>query len=91
MSHDADATETGQGVVDEAFVPRYVDETDLETVAFEMGEPQVDRDAALLLFLPSIAIDAGKRLDQAGLAVVDVAGCADNHAPHTTTWTPTTG
>ena len=48
----------------------------------EMGEAEVDRDAARLLLGPAVAVDAGQGQDQAGLAVVDVAGGADDGAAH---------
>ncbi len=47
-----------------------------------MGEAEVDGDPALLLLVPAIAVDAGERLDQARLAVVDVAGGADDDPSH---------
>ena len=72
----------GQRVVQEAFVPGDVDEADLEVVARQMREAQVDRDAALLLLAPAIAVDTGQRLDQRRLAVVDMAGSADDGVAH---------
>src|SRR6185369_644477 len=80
--HDADAAQAGKGVVEEALMPGNVDEADLEVALDKVGEADVDRDAARLLLGPAIAIDPGQRLDQARLAVVDVAGCADNDSMH---------
>ena len=45
-------------------------------------EAELDRDAARLLFLQAIGIDAGQRLDQRALAVIDVAGGADDDVSH---------
>ena len=47
-----------------------------------MGEPQVDGDAAALFFFQAVGVDAGERFDQGGLAVVDVAGGADDDVLH---------
>ena len=44
----------------------------------EVREAEVDRDAALLLFLEPVGVLSGERLDEARLAVVDVAGGADD-------------
>ena len=41
-----------------------------------MGKAQVDRDSAALLFLQAVGIDAGQRLDQRRLPMVNVAGRA---------------
>jgi len=82
QQHDADAAEAGEGVVEEAFVSGDVDKADLEVVLFEMREAQIDGDAALLLFGPTIAVGAGERFHQARLAVVDVTGGADDDAAH---------
>ncbi len=80
--HHADAAEPGEGVVQEPLVTWHVHEADLKVLDQQMGEADVDRDAAPLLFLPAIAVDAGQGLDEPGLAVVDVAGGADDDAPH---------
>ena len=45
-------------------------------------EPKLDGDAARLLFLQSIGIDAGERLNQRALAVIDVTGGTDDEAGH---------
>src|SRR5439155_9634333 len=44
----------------------------------------------LLLFQP-VGVDTGERLDQSGLAVVDVAGGTDDHVFHGVRFHPTTG
>ncbi len=48
----------------------------------QMREAQIDGDAAALLFLQAVGVDAGERFDQRGLAVIDVAGGADNDVLH---------
>ena len=44
-----------------------------------MSESQFDGDAAPLLFAEAVAVDAGERSHQRGLAVVDVTGCAHDN------------
>ena len=46
-----------------------------------MGEAQVDGDAPLLLFLQPVGVGAGERAHEGALAVVDVAGGADDERP----------
>ena len=48
--------------------------------ARQIGEAEIDRDAARLLLLQAVGIDAGQRAHERGLAVVDMAGGADDHA-----------
>src|SRR6266849_9273296 len=75
----------------EAFIIRQVRLRDQEDAALdvnhararpvperEIREPEVDRNAALLLFLETVGILTGERLDQRGLAMVDMTGGADN-------------
>ena len=78
--HEVDAGGAGQHVVHEALVARHVDEADdLAARARPVGEAEVDGDAARLLLLEAVGIDAGEPADQRGLAVIDVAGGADDH------------
>ena len=51
-------------------------------------EPEVDRDAARLFFLQPIGIGAGQRLDERALAVIDVAGRADDERSHGSAGSP---
>jgi hypothetical protein len=48
-----------------------------------MSEAEIDGDAALFFLLEAVGVGAGERLDQAGFAVIDVAGGADDerHKP----------
>src|SRR6516225_7013944 len=52
------------------------------TGQIEMRESDVDGNAAPLLFLQPIGVDAGQCLDQCGLPVIDVAGGTDNGGLH---------
>ena len=44
----------------------------------QVGEAEVDRDAALLLLLEPVGVGAGERAHERALAVVDVAGGPDD-------------
>ena len=80
--HRIDAADARQHVADEALVPRHVDEGDLEIAVGPVREAEVDGDAARLLFLQPVRIGARQRQHQAALAVVDVAGGADDEGGH---------
>ena len=83
--HQVDAAHAGQHVLDEALVAGDVDEAEPQVGReLQVGEPQVDGDAAALLLFQAVGVDAGKRFDQSGLAVVDVAGGADDDMLHAT-------
>jgi hypothetical protein len=82
QQHVVDAGGAGQHVVDQFFVARHVDEAQHGSVGQRrIGVTEVERDAARLLFRQAVGIDAGERLHQRGLAVVDVTRSADNHLP----------
>ena len=67
-------------VVDEPLVAGHVDEAEHAAVRQrQVGVAELDRDAARLLLLQAVGVDAGERLHQRGLAVVDVACGADDH------------
>ena len=73
----------GQHVLDEPGVPGDIHDAGEGAVRKpKRGEPQVNGHAALLLLLQPIRIRAGERTDKRGLAVVHMAGRADNDALH---------
>src|SRR5438046_9849186 len=62
-------------------MPRDVDDARLDgVVQRERRESEVDGYASPLLLLPAVGIDAGERLHQGRLAVVDVTGGPDYEA-----------
>src|SRR2546423_15036487 len=62
-------------------MPRDVDDARLDgVVQRERRESEVDGYASPLLLLPAVGIDAGERLHQGRLAVVDVTGGPDYKA-----------
>jgi hypothetical protein len=72
--HQIDAGCAREHVFYESFMAGNVDEFEIA----EMGEAEVDGDAAALFFLEAIGVDAGERADERGLAVIDVPGGADD-------------
>ena len=82
QQHEVDAGRAGEHVVHEALVSRHVDEAEHRAVGQRVeGITEVDGDAARFFFLQAIGVDAGERLDERGLAVVDMARGADDHDP----------
>ena len=78
--HEIDAGGAGQHVVHEPSWPgTSTKPTIVAARARPVGKAQVDRDAARLFLLEPIGVDAGQLADQRGLAVIDVAGGADDH------------
>src|ERR1700744_5083933 len=76
-----DAGGAGQHGVDEFLVAGHVDEAQHRAIRRrQIGKAKLDGDAARLLFLETIGVDAGQRANQRCLTVVDVAGGADDHA-----------
>ncbi len=77
--HQVDAVRAGQHVADETLVAGDVDHAGARAVGQrEIGEAQVDRNPAFLFFLEAVGVLAGERLDKRGLAVIDMAGGADD-------------
>ena len=73
------AAGAGDHLLDELLVPGHVDHAQLDAAAqVELGETQLDADAPLLLLLEAVGVGAGQRGDQGGLAVVNVAGGAED-------------
>ena len=75
---EVDAGGAGEHVLDEALVAGHVDDAEAEVAEVEAGEADVDGDAAGLFLGQAVAVDAGEGLDERGLAVVDVAGGAED-------------
>ena len=77
--HEIDAVGAGEHVLDKALVAGHVDDARRSAVGqIEMGETEIDGDAALFFFFEPVGVVAGERFDQAGFAVVDMAGGADD-------------
>lgn len=60
--------------MDEALVTGDVDEAERAAVPLQMSEAEIDGDPPRLLLGEAIAVDPGQRVDETGLAVVDVTG-----------------
>ena len=73
-----DAADASQHVVDEALVAGNVDDADLVAAGqLKPGEAQVDGHAALFFLAQAVRVNACERLDERGLAVVDVTCRSD--------------
>src|SRR5690606_3680135 len=80
---DVDAGRAREHVADEGLVARDIDDGELlPGREAEAGEAEVDGDAAALLLDEAVGVDAGERADERGLAVVDVAGRAEDEVRH---------
>ena len=78
QQHQVDAMCARQHVADKPLMAGNVHDAGAGGVGQrEVGEAQIDRDAALLFLLEPIGVLAGQRLDQRGLAVIDMAGGTD--------------
>jgi hypothetical protein len=82
--HQVHAADAGHHGAHEALVPRHVDDAELEAGLrhLQVGEAQLDGDAPGLLLLEAVRVDAGEGSNQGGLAVVDVAGGAEDEVFH---------
>ncbi len=77
--HPADP---GQHVLDEVAVPGDIDDPDgLALRQSQPGEAKVDRHLTFDFLAQSIGVDAGQGMDERRLAVVNVAGRADDMGP----------
>ena len=65
QQHGVDAADAGQHVPHEALVSRNVDEGDRRIAVAQIGEAEIDRDAARLFFFQPIGIGAGQRAGRA--------------------------
>ncbi len=75
QQHQVDSPRPRNHVADELGVSRHVHDAKGDPARRRIArKADVDRDPALFLFLEAVAVDAGQRLDQARLAVVDVPG-----------------
>ena len=74
-----DAVRAGEHVFDEALVARDIDDARLRAVGkIKVSKPQINGDAALLFFLQAVCVLSGQCFDQAGFAVINMAGGADD-------------
>src|SRR6516164_6838784 len=88
QQHPVDRQDTGQHVRQKTLMPWYVDKAELGAVGQpRIGEAAIDRQPAPLLLRQAIGVDAGQRLHQCGLAVIDMAGGRQDHGlPRPPSW-----
>ena len=79
--HDKiDATNPRQHVANEAFVTRYIDESDADAGnGSPVGKAKIDGNPSGLLLRQAIGVDAAQRFYQRSLAVIDVPCSRDDH------------
>src|SRR5215472_10793989 len=78
-----DSMSTGEHVANEPLVTGNVDHPRPGAVGqCEKGEPEIDGNSALLLFLETIGLLAGECANQGRLAMVDMTGGANDRVGH---------
>jgi hypothetical protein len=77
--NEINTARTGKHVLDESFVPGYVDESDANIVDLHLGKSEIDGDAALFLFGQPVGVDPGQRFYERRLSVIYVPGRADDN------------
>src|SRR5207302_5160284 len=87
QQHQVNPADSGQHVAHKTLMARNVNEAEAQllttgSIQFEMGEAEINRDAAALLFLQPVSINAGKSAHQRGLAMIYVPGSADDDGLH---------
>jgi hypothetical protein len=75
---EIDAGRAGHHVVNEPLMAGNVDNSELDARKRQVGETEVDRDSAPLLFRQSVGVDPRQATDEARLAMVDVTGRTKN-------------
>ena len=85
--HQVDAAHARQHVAHKALVTGDIDEAQPNPAAigsgeFEVGKPNVNRDAAPFFFFEAVGINAGQGFHQRRLPVIDMSGRADDDGLH---------
>ncbi len=83
QQHQIEAESPGQHIAHKAFVARDVDKANAQVLDLEEREANIEGDTAPLLFFQTIRMRARERLHERRLAVIDMAGGADNDISHT--------
>ena len=83
QQHQVHAADSGDHGPDETLVAGDVNDPEAQVPRqFQVGEAELDGNAARLLLLQAVRVDAGQRLHQRGLAVIDMPGGAENQMLH---------
>src|SRR5215470_13624268 len=78
--NEIDSTRACQHVVNELFMSRDVDEAEYRAVQRrQIRKSEINGNAARLLLLEPVRIDAGQGAHQRGLSMIDMAGGTDDH------------
>src|SRR5262249_16580287 len=74
-----DSADAGEHVLDKALMPRNVYEPNPQRrCQLQVGESEVDCDTAAFLFFEPVSVDTGESFDEGRLAMINVAGRADD-------------
>ncbi len=79
---EVDAVRAREHVLDEALVAGHVHEAEAHVAQIQLGEAEVDGDAAPLLFGQAVGVHARQSPHERGLAVVDVPRSSDDYRSH---------
>jgi len=85
---EIDAADSREHIADKALVARDIDKAEAKSVAaikggkFQVGESDVNGDAAPLFFFESVSVDPSQGADEGRLAMIDVSCGADNDGLH---------
>ena len=69
----------GDHVMDELVVSGHVNKSQRQLIGFEVGEAEIDCQAAAFLFSQAIGVFASQCMHQTGFTVIHVAGKGDDH------------
>ncbi len=81
--HDQiDAADPRQHVFYESLMARNVHDTCVDVIENQLGEPELDGDAAFFFLFEAVGVCAGQCFDERGFAVINVAGGSDDNVFH---------
>ncbi len=84
QQNEIDTGNSGEHIFNESLVAGNIDEAEAETRGeLQVSETQIDGNAPALFFFQAIRVDSGQRLNQSGLAVIDMSSRADDDVLHT--------
>jgi hypothetical protein len=79
QQHMTDCIDTAEHVAHKPLMAGHVDESERNATDRGVRVTDLNRDPARLLLRQAVRVDAGNGTHKRGLAVVDVAGCGNDH------------
>jgi len=81
--HHVHAHDPGHHVFDKLLMAGHIDNTQAMAAGeIQIGKTQLNGDAAFLFFLEPVGFNPGEGPDQTGLAMIDMAGGAEDNFAH---------